>query len=227
MIPVTNEQVGPKRPEQLPSTGDTKLADTQVENTPEDPKLVQVNSDLSQLLEGVRRNSDPETAWDDLAQRLEMLGKSFPLSEYSLRVTFSYDSLNETPRNIIEKWRLEAPISSVALAVPLRETTGTHGSQERQHLKDAVQTLRFDCDQGLIIIDVFGKMFGLPDKIRRNLEVSLPISSVTGIEIIHGTEWAKTLQTCIDGVVATRKTPLADWESKSIGALREQLAALS
>jgi hypothetical protein len=187
-------------------------------------ELAEVNRKLSRLLAKLHADPTAEETWTEFDEEVAMLGCSFPLKQYSLRISFSYNLLHEPARAIIDQWGLTTPILSLAVAVPLRESSGTHGSSERQFLKDAVQTLISDFDKEKILIDVFGKQYGLPNRVRKSLEVALPLTTVTGIEIIGGTEWIDTLFKCIDGVCLTRKKPLEDWEQDSIEHLRSELA---
>lgn len=181
-----------------------------------------VNRGLAELLREVRSSPSNQDACGRLDEVLQSLGSHFPQDRYSLTIHMDYRSLDDKSRRILDSWNVETEQSRIPVAPPMRETTGTHGSGERQKLAEAVLTAATD-DQGnrlFLVVNLWGRYNGMYHKLECALTVALPIDVVSALEVTEGPQWSAQLSQSAQNVRNSQGSRWPSFVDAQISALK-------
>lgn len=170
-----------------------------------EPTTEQWNTSFEKALSEFR--SDPEKGSVFLAELFDSIGLELDNQKHSLLFEIGKDKLDQNTMRKFQDWGLktdDADNISVAINPPKRESTGTHGSGERQKMIEAINTASIDYDingNPVIKINLFGKFTGLYHKIVSGLTVQLKPEQINSITVINTSEWRERLASSANSIL--------------------------
>lgn len=168
------------------------------------------NKFLSEGLSDLKHASgedETEQAMDILEEIFGKIGTELDPATHSLVTKISTKELPEDLKQKFGNWGIEYDNSEsilVSLNLPKRESTGTHGSGERQKMIEAIETIAVDYDaeeNPILKINLFGKFTGLFHKLVDALTVELKPDWIESIEISNNPKWKEILSSSANSIL--------------------------
>lgn len=186
--------------------------------------IPECNEILYDELASLKNNTD--TVADRFQDRLNSLGVDFPGSNYSLIVTVNQallpnSSLNTDTKSKLLLWDLPK-VAKIPIRVPKRETTGTHGSGERDKYAQAIRTISLDYsseDEPEIQINPFGLYTGLYHKLVNELTLRFDPLGLQSLEIVEGNLWENFFREIVAKIRTLEK--VQKWPDFALGQMDE------
>ena len=198
------------------------------ESAPAHSPCEQINQQLAVLLKGLQAGNPEGACIDAFSECLASLGASYSREQYSLTLHINTENLGLREKETLDRWKVEAGQSRIPLAPPIRETTGTHGSGEREKLACSVQTLILhETDDSLTFkINLWGRYSGLYYKLDDALTLTVPVSAVLALEITPGPQWIAQLATSAERIYEAKRERWPAFVEKQVEELTAEANAL-
>jgi hypothetical protein len=148
------------------------------------------------------------------------------MTSYSLVVSLEWSLIPPSSQEVIAKWSIQEGLIRIPFAPPLRETTGTHGSGERQKLAESIRTVCLDWDgedTPVFSFTLWGRYSGLYEKLSNALSFKAPIEAVSSFEITPAPDWMRVLVESAESVYELRKDRWPDIVANQVRDLRHQM----
>jgi hypothetical protein len=191
--------------------------------------LKDLNAALHALATAVDSGESIELYESELCEALDKFGVIFPKSDYSLLIKIDPYRISTSIVKTLENWGLTGEIFTISVAPPLRESTGTHGSGERQKLTESIQTVSLDWDvhdKPLIKVNLWGRYSGLYNRLEEALTLPLPVNAISSFELEASPNWLEMLTRAANNIVnshAARRWPdFVQQQVERLEKLRDQ-----
>jgi hypothetical protein len=168
-------------------------------------------STMNKCLSELKMKSSSDVAAGKLDEALRIIGTEIDPS-HSLVINIDGNTLDDEQKGTFANWGIidASGNFSIPLRIPVRETTGTHGSGERQKFIESVRTMIVDEDsQGnpVIKINLFGNFTGLYHKLSDLLSIEINPNSITDIGIDQNTKWKEFLSNAAQIAITRHRWP--------------------
>jgi hypothetical protein len=180
------------------------LGDSGPDLMPTPQILKHLNSALHALATAVDSGNSIEFYSSELSEVLDKFGVTLPQSGYSLLIKIDPNRISTSIAETLKNWGVTGEIFTISVAPPLRESTGTHGSGERQKMRESIQTVGLDWDahdKPFIIVNLWGRYSGLYFKLEEALTLPLPVNAISSFELEASPNWLGMLTRAANNIV--------------------------